>query len=74
MYPKVQISATVLQEEEEDESSAPKGLMGRLMSWRPWKGGKEKGMLGRGLAKQVGNVTECALLGLLVELGTLLLG
>jgi len=31
-------------------------------------------LLGRGLAKQVGNVTECALLGFLVELGTLLLG
>ncbi len=26
-------------------------------------------LLGEGLAKQVGNVTECALLGLLVELG-----
>ena len=28
--------------------------------------------LGQGLAKQVGNVTECALLGFLVELGELL--
>ena len=43
--------------------------MSRLSSWLPWKEGK-KGLLGQGLAKQIGNVTECALLGFLLDLGT----
>ena len=58
-----------MQEEGEEDAGPREGMMERLCSWLPWKGGK-KGLLGQGLAKQIGNVTECALLGFLLELGT----
>ena len=58
-----------VQEEGEETTGPPEGVMGKLSSWLPWKEGK-KGLLGQGLAKQIGNVTECALLGFLLDLGT----
>ena len=58
-----------VQEEGEEDTGPPEGMVERLCSWLPWKGGK-KGLLGQGLARQIGNVTECALLGFLLELGT----
>ena len=60
---------TYVQEEGEEGTGPPEGVMSRLSSWLPWKEGK-KGLLGQGLAKQIGNVTECALLGFLLDLGT----
>ncbi len=56
------------QDGDDDDEEEEKGFLNRILSWLPWwKDSKE--LLGQGLAKQVGNVTECALLGLLVELG-----
>lgn len=45
-------------------------LVGRMKSWLPFQTKNPEAFLGEGLAKQVGNVTECALLGFLTELGT----
>lgn len=44
-------------------------LLSRLTSWLPFQTSNPEAFLGEGLAKQVGNVTECALLGFLMELG-----
>lgn len=41
----------------------------RFKSLIPFRTGDPEDFLGEGLAKQVGNVTECALLGFLSELG-----
>lgn len=57
------------QEGEGEENSKDQTLLERLKSCLPWTGKAGEGLLGQGLAKQVGNVTECALLGFLVELG-----
>lgn len=46
-----------------------KSLLTRLRAWLPFSSSSPDQFLGEGLAKQVGNVTECALLGFLVELG-----
>ncbi len=43
------------------------GFMTKLVRW--FKPSNTEGLLGQGLARQVGNVTECALLGFLVDLG-----
>ena len=48
----------------EEEQSVVK----RVFKWLPWKRGDPAQLLGQGLKLQVGNVTECALLGLLEEL------
>ncbi len=54
--------------EEDEEEVEERGFLHGILSWLPWmKNSKE--FLGQRLAKQVGNVTECALLGFLVELG-----
>lgn len=44
-------------------------LLSSLKSWLPFQTSNPEAFLGEGLAKQVGNVTECALLGFLMELG-----
>lgn len=44
-------------------------MMSRLLSYLPCSSKDPEAFLGEGLAKQVGNVTECAMLGFLVELG-----
>lgn len=52
--------------EDEDEDAPPPSLLDRV---KALFFSSSDAKLGKGLAKQVGNVTECALLGLLVELG-----
>ncbi len=51
----------------DDEDSGKPSLATRLKRWL--KPTNTEGLLGQGLARQVGNVTECALLGFLVDLG-----
>ena len=58
---------TQLQGEEDEDTSAEKGCLQRFIACL--KPTSTEGLLGQGLAKQIGNVTECALLGFLVELG-----
>ena len=45
-----------------------RSLTERVFKWLPWKKAGSNQLLGQGLKLQVGNVTECALLGLLEEL------
>ena len=56
-----------IQGSEGEAEETKKGCWQWFKSVLPFGGGDAT--LGQGLAKQVGNVTECALLGFLVELG-----
>ena len=56
-----------LQASEEGEEEKKNSYWQRFKSVVPFAGGDAT--LGKGLAKQVGNVTECALLSFLVDLG-----
>lgn len=49
--------------------STKQSLWQKIKARLPFTSGDPEALLGEGLAKQVGNVTECAMLGFLVELG-----
>ena len=57
------------QDEEDEEDEGTETFWSRVNAWMPWSKSTSKGLLGQGLAKQIGNITECALLGFLVDLG-----
>ena len=59
-----------MQASEGGAEETEKSCWQRFKSALPFIGGET--VLGQGLAQQVGNVTECALLGFLVDLGEIL--
>ena len=55
-----------MQDTEGGAAAKKVGLLARMARWV--KSSNSEVVLGQGLARQVGNVTECALLGFLVDL------
>ncbi len=51
------------------DDAPQKSVWQKVKAHLPFGTGDTEALIGEGLAKQVGNVTECAMLGFLVQLG-----